>query len=113
VYAPGVDREGRIAKNEAIAREINEGIEEAMSSKSADRSVRMLCECGRPECERVIAISLAEYEDARRDARRFVVVGEHVMPDIETVVEDTGRYVIVQKREGTPAEMADSTDPRD
>jgi hypothetical protein len=107
------DREARIAKNESISREINEGIEEAMSSLSPEGHARMMCECGRPDCERLIAITVAEYEDARRDARRFVVAREHVIPDVERVVAETDRFVTVEKREGTPTAVAESTDPRD
>lgn len=106
-------REGRIAKNEGISREINEGIEEAMTSVSPEGYVRMVCECGRPECELRIAITVAEYEDARRDARRFVVADDHVMPEVERVVTETGRYTVVAKREGTPAAVAEASDPRD
>ena len=107
------DREARIAKNEAIARDINEGIEEAIASVDPDGYTRMICECGRLECDRKVAISVAEFEETRSDPRRFVVVKEHVMPDVEDVVSDTGRYVVVQKREGTPAEVAEELDPRD
>jgi hypothetical protein len=107
------DRETRIAKNEAISREINEGIEEAMASVSPEGHVRMVCECGKPDCELLIAISVSEYEDARRDARRFVVVKDHVIPDVERVVSETERYAVVEKREGTPAEIAEGSDPRD
>jgi hypothetical protein len=107
------DREARIAKNEAISREINEGIEEAMSSLPPDGYARMVCECGLSDCERLIAISVPEYEDARRDALRFVVVKDHVVPDVERVVAETERYTVVEKREGTPAEVAEATDPRD
>ena len=107
------DREARIAKNEAISRDINEGIEEAMASLSPEGHARMICECGRLECERKIAISVAEYEETRSDPRRFVVVKEHVMPDVEAVVAETERYVVVQKRDGTPAEVAEERDPRD
>lgn len=107
------DRESRIAKNEAISREINEGIEEAMASVSPEGYVRMVCECGRPECELLIAITVAEYEDARRDARRFVVTNDHVIPDVERVVTQTERYTVVEKREGTPAAVAEMSDPRD
>jgi hypothetical protein len=107
------DREARIAKNEAIARDINEGIEEAMASMSPEGYTRMICECGRIECERKVAITVDEYERTRSDPRRFVVVKEHVIPDVEDVVDDTGRYVVVEKREGTPAEVAESLDPRD
>jgi hypothetical protein len=108
-----MDREARIARNEAIARDINEGIEEAMASVSTEGYVRMICECGRTECERKIAISVAEYERTRSDPRHFVVVEEHVIPDVEDIVENAGRYVVVQKREGTPAEVAEALDPRD
>jgi hypothetical protein len=107
------EREVRIAKNEAIVREINEGIEEAMASVSPEGHVRMVCECGKPDCELLIAISVSEYEDARRDARRFVVVKDHVIPDVERVVSETERYAVVEKREGTPAEIAEGSDPRD
>ena len=106
------DREERIAKNEAITREINEGIEDAMTSLS-DGYVRMMCECGRPDCELLIAISVAEYEEARQDGRRFVVVKDHVLPDVERLVVETDRFVVVEKLEGTPAEVAEEEDPRD
>ena len=107
------DRETRIARNEAIARDINEGIEEAMASLSTEGYTRMLCECGLSDCERKVAISVAEYERTRSDPRRFIVVKEHVIPDVEDVVDETDRFVIVQKHEGTPAEVAEALDPRD
>jgi hypothetical protein len=107
------DREARIAKNEAISRDINEGIEGSMSQASPDGYVRLLCECGRSDCERLIAISVAEYEEARDDPKRFVVAAEHVIPDVERVVAETERFVVVEKRDGEPADVAESTDPRD
>jgi len=48
----------------------------------------------------------------RSDARHFVVVGDHVVPDLERVVGETDRYVVVAKREGTPAAIARKEDPR-
>ena len=107
-----MDREARIAKNETISRDINEGIEEAMASVSDDGYIRMICECGRRDCERKVAITVQEYEQTRSDPRRFVVVEDHVYPDVEEIVLDTGRYVVVQKREGTPAVVAETLDPR-
>jgi hypothetical protein len=108
-------REERVARNESISREINEGIEEgveeAMAPSPSDH-IRVLCECGRLECERVVAITLAEYEQVRSDSRRFVVVKGHVMPDVEFVVDESDRFVVVEKREGTAAEVAEALDPR-
>ena len=107
------DREERIAKNETITREINEGIEDALASLSDEGYVRMMCECGRSDCELLIAITVAEYEEARRDPRRFVVVKDHVILEVERLVVETERFVVVEKLEGTPAEVAEAEDPRD
>lgn len=107
------DREARIAKNEAIVREINEGIEESKASRTPEGDAPVMCECGNLDCELLIAITVSEYEDVRQNARRFVVVKDHVIPDVEQVVAETERFAVVEKREGTSAEVAEATDPRD
>src|SRR5438445_6260381 len=105
------EREARIARNEAVAREINEGIEDARPPSAAEY-VRMVCECGRPDCSSVIAISIQEYEAVRADPRTFVVEHSHVSPDLEDTVRTTDRFVVVRKREGMPATIAEEEDPR-
>lgn len=105
------EREARVAKNETTSREINEKIEQA-HARSPDDYFRILCECGRADCERVIAIAIPEYEELRSDARQFAVVRSHVMPDVEDVVRETERFTVVQKHEGTPARIAEEDDPR-
>jgi 5-bromo-4-chloroindolyl phosphate hydrolysis protein len=104
-------REERAAQNESTSREINERLEEAHEGEP-DRYVRMVCECGRETCDRVIAITVAEYEQVRGDPREFAVVRDHVMQDVEHVVETTDRFAVVAKLEGTPAEVAIEEDPR-
>jgi hypothetical protein len=106
-------REERVARNEAASREINEGIESGHEGAPPDRYLRILCECGQESCERLIAITVPEYEGVRADPRRFAMVRDHVLPDIEQVVDETDRFVVVAKREGTPAEVAAAEDPRD
>src|SRR2546427_10625223 len=106
------EREDRVARNEAASREINEGIEDALRPKAREGDVLMLCECGRNDCEDVFAITIREYEEVRSDPRHFAVVREHVMADVEGIVSETDRFVVVQKREGTAAEVAEELDPR-
>jgi hypothetical protein len=106
-----MSRDERVARNEAVSRQINEAIE-AATPPTSDQHLRMVCECGLENCDRVIAITLAEYEQVRQDARTFAVVNEHVLADVEVVVGGTERFAVVQKREGEPAEVAESTDPR-
>lgn len=105
-------REEKIARNEAATREINEDIEEAHQEASRPGYVRVLCECGRDECDRVLALTTEEYERVRDDPRQFAVAHDHVMPDVERVVTETDRYVVVAKREGTPAGIAREEAPR-
>ena len=106
-------RDERVARNESASREINEGIEEAHEDRPSERFIRMLCECGRESCDRLIAITMREYEKIRMDPRYFAVVGDHVLEDMENVVDENDRFVVVAKREGTPAEVAREEDPRD
>jgi hypothetical protein len=105
------EREARIARNEAFSREINEGIENARPASPGDH-VRMVCECGRPDCSRLIAITIQEYESVRADPRTFAVHRSHVSLDVEEPVHSNERFVIVRKREGTPAAIAEEEDPR-
>ena len=105
-------REERVARNESTAREINEGIERAHQGASPSEHLRVLCECGREDCDRVIAVTLAEYESVRADARRFAVAHDHVLADLEQLVAETDRFAVVAKREGIPAEVAVEEDPR-
>jgi hypothetical protein len=106
------EREERAARNEAISREINEGIEAAHRVTGSSDYVRMMCECSQTGCEGLIVITIGEYEAVRSDARDFAVLIDHVARDVEVIVRQTDRFAVVQKREGTPAAVAEQDDPR-
>ena len=105
-------REERVAHNESTTRQINEQIEQAHEAAPIEGPVRVVCECGREDCDRVIAITIAEYESVRADPRQFAVARDHVMADVEQVVAETDCYAVVAKRQGTPAAVAIEEDPR-
>jgi hypothetical protein len=105
-------REERIAKNEAVAREFNERIDQSHESLPDSSFMHIVCECGYKRCDEIIAVMKDEYERIRNDARQFCVVRGHVIRDVEAIVEENDRFVLVAKREGTPAEVAIRTDPR-
>ena len=105
-------REERTAKNEAVVREINEVIQQAHASAPHSSFMHIVCECGYEKCESIIALTKDEYERIRSDPRQFCVIEEHVIQDIEAIVEENDRFAIVAKRQGTPAEVAIRTDPR-
>jgi hypothetical protein len=108
----------RLAKNEALFREVNERIAEITagldSSISQPESLDgVVCECSDAVCmERVGPISIGEYEKIRSDPRRFIIAPGHQAADVEDVVEEKQAYWIVEKHEGVPADVARERDPR-
>jgi hypothetical protein len=111
-------RLSRLAKNETVFREVNERITEitvelAPGSARPDLVDGLVCECSDPLClERVGPLTIAEYEEVRRDARRFMIAAGHHAPDVERVIEQRDNYAVVEKNEGVPSEVARARDPR-
>lgn len=105
--------ERRLALNEAAFRAVNERIERLTASFASPlRTMAIVCECGDGGCIEQIEITVSAYERVRSDGRQFIVVPGHDLPGIEAVVAEGPGYDVVRKREGTPAETAELTDPR-
>jgi hypothetical protein len=106
------------SKNEALFRALNERLKElddrldtgAIGAPVGDRE-EFFCECGQLECMARFEMTRTQYVSVRAHAERFVVLPAHVLPDIERVVEEHDRFVVVEKRPGVPAEIARATDP--
>jgi hypothetical protein len=105
-------REERMTMNEAAARDVNEQIEQAHQGDPPDRRITIACECALNSCDRSIEITMAEYQQVRGDPRRFAIVPEHFIGDIEAIVDENDRFAVVAKRLGTPADVAIEQDPR-
>ena len=105
------DREERLALNEAANRAINE-VREPDDPPSGRTVFTAVCECALPVCDRTFEVAVVDYEAVRADPRRFLVVEEHVEPQIEDVIDRRDGFVVVLKGEGTVAEVAIEQDPR-
>jgi hypothetical protein len=105
-------REERIARNEALFRQVNERVK--LVHDQADprgEMIQILCECGDDDCIDEIAISTVEYERVRADSRQFLLVPGHVSPDVEEIV-DKGEGYEVARKHLVEAEVANRTDRR-
>jgi len=106
-------RDERLAKNEALLREVNERIHEVgerLQVLPDDELLEFRCECGRPECDSPVSLTAAEYEHVRSDNDRFALLPGHEDEEIERVVERNDRYVVVDKLpEAEPYVGADGT----
>jgi hypothetical protein len=107
-----MDRDERIARNEVAYRDVNEAIRAGRSDdrpEDVPRSFR--CECGTLGCNRLVELTLPEYEAVRANPRRFFMLDGHEIPDVETVVERHERYLVAEKDPET-AHIAEQNDPR-
>jgi hypothetical protein len=105
-----ISREERVGRNEALFREVNERIRDVNEGLSDPSDY--LCECGHAECEEHVMLTLAEYEEVRRDATRFAILPGHAVPDVERVVANCERFAVVEKTDPEAARVAVDEDPR-
>ena len=105
-------REERIARNEARFRDINERLEQGMRQvRHAPELLEFVCECGDRDCDALVPLTFAEYEDVRRDSRHFAVRPGHVIPDTERVIATGERFQVIEKF-GAAVELTDAADER-
>ena len=107
-----MSREERIARNEALFREVNERIQDVNEELSGALEADFLCECGDAECTEPISLTPREYEEVRRDPTHFAVLPGHVVPDVEQVVAQNDRFAVVAKTDPEAARVAVRKDPR-
>jgi hypothetical protein len=105
-------REERVARNETLFREVNERIKQVNVALATVEATDFLCECGDESCTKPISLTMAEYEAVRAEATHFAVVPGHVVPDIERVLAEHGRYSVVAKTDPDAARIVEAEDPR-
>jgi hypothetical protein len=100
-------REERLARNEAMFREINERLESRIQNfTDGEAELAILCECADPDCTDRIRITPDAYEAVRRDGRRFIIRPGHERLEIEEVVERNDDYEVIRKR-GVAGQVAE------
>jgi len=105
-------QEERIARNEALFREVNERIAESAQRFESHRA-EFVCECADQDCTERVEATLDEYERVRADGTRFLLRPGHVDARVERVVEQrSGRFTIVEKFNTAIARMVRKLDPR-
>jgi len=105
------DTQERLGANEAVFREINEGIERGQWPGEEESPVSFRCECARLGCNEMIELSVNEYESVRANPRQFIVLPGHERLDAEIVVDRRTGYFVVEKL-AQAGRTAEETDPR-
>jgi hypothetical protein len=108
-----MDRDHKLAQNEAMFRTVNENIEKvAVENRFAAGDLpSFVCECADTDCGELIQLSVTQYEEVRRNPSRFFLRPGHEIGDVENVVERFDDYFVVEKI-GRGRDAADDADPR-
>ena len=101
----------KIARTEALFREVNERIAESAERFGADES-SFVCECSDPRCTHRVEASLDEYERVRDDGATFMLVPGHEDERVEAVIGREDGHAIVEKRAERVRRLALELDPR-
>ena len=107
-----MEREERVARNEALFREVNERIRDVNENGAAASETEFVCECGDSDCMKPVRLTLSEYEEVRGNPRHFAVLPGHEVLDVEKVVASYERFAVVEKTEPEAARIAVREDPR-
>jgi hypothetical protein len=106
-----LDDKVRRARTEALFRDVNERIAESAHRFDAP-STQFVCECADPSCTHRLEATLVEYEEVRADGATFMLAPGHDHSDIERVVQDKGRFHIVEKVQATVRATVRRLNPR-
>jgi hypothetical protein len=102
----------RLARNEALFREVNETMRSLELANEEDSGFHeFFCECSDVDCTIRVKLTNPEYEVARSEGTRFIVACGHQRLEIERIVLESERYLLVEKTGGGGDEAA-SLDPR-
>ena len=112
-----IGRNERAARNQSLFREVNERtvefLQNGLQEVDGDGSViSIMCECANAGCHERIELTAVEYEDIRGSSTRFPIKLGHEWPDVERIVAEHDRYVVVEKF-GETAAIASRLDARD
>jgi hypothetical protein len=109
-----VELEARGARNQALFRNINEGVRHINAAFSTLVPLgTWTCECANLDCFERVELTSDQYEEVRAAPTRFAVAPDdrHVLAEIERVVARKDRFWVVEK-EGRAAELVATVDPR-
>jgi hypothetical protein len=88
----------RLAVNEAIARQVNEQVEQVAERWRRDNEpLEILCECSLGDCTQRLHVPLADYARVREHDARFMLVDDHIVEEIEKRVGEVGDATVVEK----------------
>jgi hypothetical protein len=93
-----LERGRRVTANEQLFEAVNDAIRGINRTLDIDdETEHYICECSVQDCMQRIALTRAEYAEARGAPNRFFMLAGHLDPAHEHVIRETDRYILVEK----------------
>ena len=89
--------EACLTRNQVLSRSLNDRVAMITTNSETFGPLKFMCECGILDCAERIQLTSAEYEAVRVEPTHLLLNPGHVLNAIESVVEDCGRYVVVDR----------------
>jgi hypothetical protein len=93
----GDERERRLAKNEALIREVNDQVERISARWSSHEPIELVCECADLSCASRIHVAADDYRRVRENSVHFLIAPGHSYAEIEREVGRAGDAIVVEK----------------
>jgi hypothetical protein len=87
-------------------REVNDRIRAVAESSRPAGTTLFVCECVDEGCRATIELDLDEFEAIRWRERVYLVAPGHESPDVDRVVDDKERFLLVAERASSGAGAA-------
>ena len=105
------ERQARAGRNQSLFRALNEKLSDINEPLARVTNTFVIsCECADTSCVEMLDISPDHYRGVRADPRWFIVLPDHVYPEVESVIEHVDGYVVVEKF-GVGGQVAEAADP--
>jgi len=101
----------RIARTEALFREVNERIAESAERFGSD-DASFVCECADATCSDRVEVALDDYQDVREDGAQFLLAKGHERVDVERVVLRFAGFNVVRKFKPAVRRIVERMNPR-
>ncbi len=92
----------RLVENELIFKKKNQRIKAGIKKLIAQSGINeftteLYCECSNEDCSDKIVINTKDYDRVHKNAKHFIVKCGHEVKEVETVLERTKHYCVVEK----------------
>jgi hypothetical protein len=94
------EHERRAGRNQSLFRDVNERVNDVNKAHGLWVTLSdWICECADETCTQPIELTPQQYETVRVDPTHFLVAPgpDHVVSDVERVIEQHPRYWVVSK----------------